>query len=102
MLVISANEQRNLVNMNEVIAYAALALQEFSAERTITPIRISLPFANEKNTALIMPSVAEGLEALGLKVVTVVPQNKKIGKKTINGIVMLSDFQTGEPLALLE
>ena len=101
MLVISANEQRKLVNMNEVIAYAALALQEFSAERTITPIRTSLPFANEQNTALIMPSVAEGLEALGLKVVTVVPQNKKIGK-TINGIVMLSDFQTGEPLALLE
>ena len=102
MLVLSANEQRNLVNMNEVIEYAALALKEFSAERTITPIRGSLPFANEKNTALIMPSVAEGLEALGLKVVTVVPENKKIGKKTINGIVMLSDFQTGEPLALLE
>ncbi|WBO92325.1 ornithine cyclodeaminase family protein [Bacillus tropicus] len=102
MLVISANEQRNLVNMNEVIEYAALALQEFSAERTITPIRGSLPFASEQNTALIMPSVAEGLEALGLKVVTVVPQNKKVGKKTINGIVMLSDFQTGEPLALLE
>ena len=102
MLVISANEQRNLVNMNEVIEYAALALKEFSAERTITPIRGSLPFANERNTALIMPSVAEGLEALGLKVVTVVPQNKQIGKKTINGIVMLSDFQTGEPLALSE
>ncbi|EOO75065.1 ornithine cyclodeaminase [Bacillus cereus VD021] len=102
MLVISANEQRNLVNMNEVIEYAALALKEFSAERTITPIRGSLPFANEQNTALIMPSVAEGLEALGLKVVTVAPHNKKIGKKTINGIVMLSDFQTGEPLALLE
>ncbi|HFU7054752.1 TPA: ornithine cyclodeaminase family protein [Bacillus cereus] len=102
MLVISANEQRNLVNMDEVIAYAALALKEFSAERTITPIRGSLPFANEQNTALIMPSVAEGLEAIGLKVVTVVPENKKIGKKTINGIVMLSDFQTGEPLALLE
>ncbi|MBJ8070799.1 ornithine cyclodeaminase family protein [Bacillus cereus] len=102
MLVISANEQRNLVNMNEVIEYAALALKEFSAERTITPIRGSLPFANEQNTVLIMPSVAEGLEALGLKVVTVAPHNKKIGKKTINGIVMLSDFQTGEPLALLE
>ncbi|MEF7556602.1 ornithine cyclodeaminase family protein [Bacillus thuringiensis] len=102
MLVISANEQKNLVNMNEVIAYAALALQEFSTERTITPIRTSLSFANEQNTALIMPSVAEGLEALGLKVVTVVPENKKIGKKTINGIVMLSDFQTGEPLAILE
>ncbi|MCI4060708.1 ornithine cyclodeaminase family protein, partial [Bacillus cereus] len=59
-------------------------------------------FANEQNTALIMPSVAEGLEALGLKIVTVLPQIKQIGKKTINGIVMLLDFQTGEQLALLE
>ena len=29
MLVLSANEQRNLVNMNEVIEYAALALKSF-------------------------------------------------------------------------
>lgn len=86
MLVISANEQRNLVNMNEVIEYAALALKEFSAERTITPIRGSLPFANEKNTALIMPSVAERLEALGVKIVTVVPQNKQIGRKQSMGL----------------
>jgi len=102
MLVINAAEQRSLVDMNEVIEYAAIALREFSAERTITPIRYSLPFANSQNTALMMPSVAEELGALGLKVVTVAPNNTKIGKKTINGVVMLSDFQTGEPLALLE
>ncbi|MEH6889537.1 ornithine cyclodeaminase family protein [Bacillus sp. JJ864] len=102
MLVINAAEQKSLVDMNEVIECAAIALQEFSAERTITPIRYSLPFANLQNTALMMPSVAEELGALGLKVVTVAPNNTKIGKKTINGVVMLSDFQTGEPLALLE
>lgn len=102
MLVINAAEQKSLVDMNEVIEHAATALQEFSAERTITPIRNSLPFANSQNIALMMPSVAEELGALGLKVVTVAPNNKKIGKKTINGVVMLSDFQTGEPLALLE
>lgn len=102
MLVINAVEQRSLVDMKEVIEYAAIALQEFSAERTITPIRYSLPFANSQNTALMMPSVAEELGVLGLKVVTVAPNNPKVGKKTINGVVMLSDFQTGEPLALLE
>ncbi len=102
MLVISAKEQRDLVNMNEVIEYAALAVQEFSAERTITPIRTSLPFANEKNTALIIPYVAEGLEVLGLKVVPVVPHTRKMGKKTITGIVMLADFEAGERRAFVE
>lgn len=102
MLVINTDEQRSLVNMNEVIECVAVALKEFSAERTITPIRAALPFNNEQNTSLIMPSVAEELDSVGVKIVNVASNNHKLGKKTITGVVMLSDFETGEPLALLE
>lgn len=102
MLVISTDEQKSLVDMNEVIECVAVALREFSANRTITPIRAALPFNNTQNTALIMPSVAEELSSVGLKIVTVAPNNKELGKKTITGVVMLSDFNTGEPIALLE
>ena len=102
MLVISTDEQKSLVDMNEVIECVAVALREFSANRTITPIRAALPFDNGQNTALIMPSVAEELSSVGLKIVTVAPNNKELGKKTITGVVMLSDFKTGEPIALLE
>ncbi|SDI80500.1 ornithine cyclodeaminase family protein [Alteribacillus bidgolensis] len=102
MLILNTDEQKNLVDMNEVIECTAVSLKEFSEERTVTPIRAALPFDGGQNTALVMPSVAEELESLGLKVVTVAPNNKKLGKKTINGIVMLSDFKTGEPTALLE
>lgn len=102
MLVINAEDQKSLIDMNEVIEYTANALKEFSALRTVTPIRTALPFFESKNTALIMPSVVEGLGTLGIKVVTVAPNNTKTGKKTINGMVMLFDFETGEPLALLE
>lgn len=102
MLVINADELRSLVDMNEVIDCAAVALREFSAQRTITPIRAALPFENGLNTLLTMPSVAEELRSVGLKVVTVAPNNKELGKKTITGFVTLLDFTTGEPIALLE
>lgn len=102
MLVINANEQRRLIDMNEVIESAAVALSEFSASRTITPIRSALRFGESQNTALVMPSVAEELGSVGVKLVNVVPDNKKLGKKTINGVVILFHFETGEPLALLE
>ncbi|MCP8615932.1 ornithine cyclodeaminase family protein [Salirhabdus salicampi] len=102
MLVISKEEQKQLVNMNEVIDNASLALKEFSANRTVTPIRAALPFHNGQNTSLVMPSVAEELKSVGLKVVSVAPNNTKIGKKAINGVVMLSDFESGEPVAMLE
>ncbi|MED3728349.1 ornithine cyclodeaminase family protein [Priestia endophytica] len=102
MLIINSDEQRKLVDMGEIIEYVTVALKEFSAGRTVTPIRASLPFNDKQNTALIMPSIAEGLNSVGLKVINVAPNNYKLGKKTINGIVMLSDFESGEPLALLE
>ncbi|MFC5590861.1 ornithine cyclodeaminase family protein [Sporosarcina soli] len=102
MLVINADEQSSLVDMNEIIECVAVALSEFSAQRTITPIRAVLPFGKGQNTLLTMPSVAEGLGNVGLKVVTVAPNNKEVGKKIIAGVVMLLDFENGEPIALLE
>lgn len=101
MLILSASDQQKLADMHEVMDRVAVALEEFSAERTDTPIRLALPFG-EENSGLVMPSVAEGLQTMGLKYVTVVPNNKERGKKTIQGVVMLSDIETGEPLALLE
>ncbi|MEC1550351.1 ornithine cyclodeaminase family protein [Bacillus rugosus] len=102
MLILNTEDQKRLADMNEIIEWAAVSLKEFSADRTVTPIRSSLPFNGGQNTALVMPSVAQELGSLGLKAVNVVPNNKKLGKKTINGVVMLSDFETGEPIALLD
>lgn len=44
MRVISAEEQRNSVDMNEIIEYAAVALKEFAEARTVMPICLALPF----------------------------------------------------------
>lgn len=102
MLIISSKEQKQLIQMSEVIEQVEKALKEFAANRTVTPIRLALPFYNNENTGLTMPSVAEDLNTIGVKIVMVAPNNQKIGKKTINGVVLLSDFETGEPVAMLE
>ncbi len=87
--------------MKEILQCIEVALEEFSASATDTPIRTILPFGTE-NSGVVMPSVAEGLHLMGLKYVNVVPSNINIGKKVINGVVLLTDITTGEPLALLE
>lgn len=101
MLIISAEDQEKLAEMGEVMENVEVALKEFSASRTDTPIRTALPFG-EGNSGLVMPSLSEQLETMGLKYVTVVPGNNDIGKKVIHGVVLLSDTKTGEPQALLE
>lgn len=101
MLTLNEKDQSKLLNMKEVIDEVAQALQAFSEGKTENPLRYSLPF-NQDNRYLVMPALSDELKIVGLKTVTFAPNNPKIGKKTITGSVLLSDYETGETLAILE
>ncbi|MCD8909803.1 ornithine cyclodeaminase family protein [Staphylococcus gallinarum] len=101
MLYINAEEQEKLLNMEEVVDAVAQSLRAYSEGKTDTPLRYVLPF-NEDNRYLVMPALSDELKIVGLKTVTVAPNNSKQDKNTIVGSVILSDYETGETLAVLE
>jgi len=101
MLVINEQDQQQLLNMKEVIDEVAHALKAFSEGKTETPLRYVLPFNNE-NKYLVMPALSDELKIVGIKTVTFAPENPEKGKKTITGSVLLSDYETGETLAVLD
>ena len=49
-----------------------------------------------------MPGYSESMNSLGVKIVTVFPNNLGLGLKTINALVILNSLETGEPIALIE
>ncbi|PNZ69805.1 ornithine cyclodeaminase family protein [Staphylococcus croceilyticus] len=101
MLVLNEQDQQQLLNMEEVIEEVAQSLQAFSEGKTETPLRYVLPFNNE-NRYLVMPALSDELKIVGIKTVTFAPDNPKKGRKTITGSVLLSDYETGETLAVLD
>lgn len=101
MRYIDAQEQAQLLNMGEVVEEVAKVLEAYSEGETDTPLRYSLPF-NEENRYLVMPALSDTLKVAGVKTVTVAKKNAQIGKPTIVGSVTLSDYETGETLAVLE
>ena len=101
MKYIDEQTQAQLLNMNEVILEVEKALQAFSENKTITPLRYVLPF-NEQNRYLVMPALSDELNIVGLKTVSFAPENSKKGKATITGSVILSDYETGETLSILD
>lgn len=101
MRYIDAQEQAQLLNMEEIVEAVADSLKAYSEGETDTPLRYSLPF-NEANRYLVMPALSDTLKVAGVKTVTVAPNNSEIGKPTIVGSVTLSDYETGETLAVLE
>ena len=90
-IYIDEQTQAQLLDMNEVILEVEKALQAFSENKTITPLRYVLPF-NEQNRYLVMPALSDELNIVGLKTVSFAPENSKKGKATITGSVILSDY----------
>ena len=101
MLYLTEKDQQQLLNMREVIDEVAESLKAFSEGETETPLRYSIPF-NEDNRYLVMPALSDALKIVGLKTVTFAPKNPEKGKSTISGSVILSDYETGETLSVLD
>ncbi len=88
--------------MEEAIDAVAAALMEFSAGRADSPMRTAVPVTERNGTSLFMPALVARAGGLGVKFVSVFPQNKTLGKPTISGVLVLADVKTAEPIALLE
>ena len=102
MLILNEKDQKELLSMEEAIEAVGIALNEFSHDRAISPIRTAVPVSASNGTSLFMPSLVEAADSLGIKFVSVFPDNKAIGKKTIYGLMVLADVATGEPLAVMD
>ncbi|WP_154840823.1 ornithine cyclodeaminase family protein [Staphylococcus pasteuri] len=101
MLYLNEKDQQQLLNMREVIDEVGESLKAFSEGKTETPLRYSIPF-NDENRYLVMPALSDVLKIVGLKTVTFAPKNPEKGKSTISGSVILSDYETGETLSVLD
>ena len=101
LLCLSADDLHAALPMDVAVRVAKQAFAAYSAGRTDTPLRTALSIPERAATTLIMPSYLPDY-GLGTKVVSVFPQNRGSRKPVINGLVVLLDPQTGEPMALVD
>lgn len=97
MLVLGAANLLNLVSPRNLIELLEDALREHAAGRTRIPPRQHVDW--DGNTLLTMPAISA--DAVGIKLVCVVPANRTRGIPVTSGIMVLNDAETGLPLAML-
>ncbi|CAA9546283.1 MAG: Ornithine cyclodeaminase [uncultured Thermomicrobiales bacterium] len=102
MLALSREDVRRLVPMPVAIALMKTAFAELSAGRAASPLRTVIPLPEVEGDALFMPARVPAANALGVKVVSVVPVNRARDLPVIHAIVCLIDDQTGRPLAIMD
>ena len=104
MLILTAEDIGKALPMDEAIQAMKCAYASLSDGRAEVPLRTRLPIPGRDMVSLFMPAYAksEDVEALALKVVSLVSDNPKRGLAFIQAAVLALDPQTGRPTALLE
>jgi ornithine cyclodeaminase len=107
MLVLSEDDLRRALPMEQAMDAVAHAFAQLSSGRANVPLRMRVPLPPGEGLALLMPahlSGATGSEeaAFGVKALTIFPENPaRFGLPAIAALVLLLDASTGVPLALL-
>lgn len=104
MLLLTAEDVRKALPMNEAIEAMKSAYAALSDGKAVVPLRTRLSIPDSEALSLFMPAYVHSAEgqALAIKVVSLFPTNPARGLAYIQAAVLVFDPQTGRTLALLE
>ncbi|MGZ4257835.1 MAG: ornithine cyclodeaminase family protein [Gaiellaceae bacterium] len=103
LLVLSHDDVRRLLPMDECIELMDAVLSDLARGRVWQPLRFVIRPPEEQTLMGLMPAHrSEPRRAYGLKAICIFPENPARGLDAHQGGVFLFDGETGEPRALLD
>lgn len=97
MLILANGSLIGLLSPLQVVAAVESAARSWELGNAIVPQRVHTEW--DGKTLLTMPAVADG--DVGIKLVLVVPSNAGRGLPITNGLMILNDGETGQPVAVM-
>ena len=98
MIVLDSEQIDKLIDRNEMMDQIEEAYKIFKAGDYYMPPRPCVEDANK--TMMYMPCYTK--EVIGTKILSIFPDNAKLGLPSIDGIMYLNDSKTGKPLAVMD
>ena len=102
-LYLTQDDVKQVLNMKAAIEIVERAFKEMGRGLVEMPPRIYLQFPKHNGFLVAMPAYIESLEAAGVKIATVHPNNPtKYSIPSVRAHIMLNDPRQGEPLAMMD
>lgn len=101
MLILTKNDIQSIFSMQDAIESCKAALSMYSAGETNVPLRTVIDI-KDKGQSLFMPAYINQANVIGIKIVSVFPNNIALGKPSLLSKMMLLDGDTGEVCAMLD
>lgn len=98
MIVLGKEEIEKMVDLNQMMDQIEEAYRIFGTGEYYMPPRPTVEHDNK--TLMYMPCYTS--EIIGTKILSIFPENAKLGLPSIDGVVLLNDQKTGAPVALMD
>src|SRR5882724_5796047 len=102
LLIVSSADVRRALPMSDCIEAVERAMRAFSTGGADVPLRTVMQLPSSRNFFAVMPGYLGDPRGLGAKIITVYPDNAKLGLPSHLGLVLLFDAQIGFPLAVMD
>lgn len=102
ILVLNAEKMAEVIDIKEVIEANKLALKAYSEGKANIPLRTNLDISKYNGQSLYMPGYLADEGALGVKIVSVYPDNIKKGMTSVPSLMLLVDDKTGFPISMMD
>lgn len=102
MLVLSQEQVKELITMEEAIEVNEDVYVSFSTGQSTVPLRINMELDTSEHFSLIMPGFLQDMDGLGIKVVNCFPENAEKGIPATLGVILLFDTTNGVPIAMMD
>jgi ornithine cyclodeaminase len=100
--ILTRDDVAKAVNMAGAIESVKKAFIQLSSGKAEMPLRTQVPVEKRKGVTLFMPAYLAESDAMGAKIVSVFPDNKKRSIPTIHAVVISVDAETGRPTAVMD
>jgi ornithine cyclodeaminase len=101
-LIINQTEVQQLLTMKECIAVVGDALKNLTAGKATMPLRSALWLPEKKGALGLMPAICHDPKSMGIKVVSVFPENTKTEYDSHQGVVILFNTQNGNLISIID
>ncbi|SHK10471.1 ornithine cyclodeaminase family protein [Paramaledivibacter caminithermalis] len=98
MLYLNKNDIYDLITYDEIMDAIEEAFKIHGSKNYDMPNRIHVSYRN--NTLLYMPCFLQDI--FGTKLLTLFPENRKKNRPVIDGLMLLNDYETGEPIGMMD
>jgi ornithine cyclodeaminase len=102
LLIVGSADVKRALSMSDCIEAVDQAMRALSSGGADVPLRTVMKLPGGRNFFGVMPGYLAEPRGLGTKIITIFPDNAKLGLSSHVGLVLLFDSEIGFPLAVMD